>query len=115
MNTGLNLTFDLRFLTSQKGEEMNKLKPKITIENALCLYIILCPVLDMVSFLFRNAFKTSLSPSTFIRPLITTIIAIIIFFKCKFKREINICRTYICYIWNYSPILVSNSKDRNFV
>ena len=90
---------------------MKKIKEKISIENALCLYIIICPILDMVSFLFRNAFQTSWSPSTFIRPIITIIISGIIFFKCKFKREINIRRTCICYLWNYTFMVVPNSKN----
>ena len=94
---------------------MKNIKEKITIGNALCLYIILCPILDMVSFLFRNTFQTSWSPSTFIRPLITTIIAVIIFFKCKFKRKINTSRTCICNLWNYSFMFVSNSKNRNLI
>lgn len=65
---------------------MKKIKEKLTMENALCLFILLCPILDMASFLFRNTFQTSLSPSTFIRPIITIIIAIIIFIKTKKKR-----------------------------
>ena len=94
---------------------MKKIKEKITIENALCLYIILCPILDMLSFLFRNTFKTSWSPSTILRPLITTIIAVIIFFKCKFKRKVTTCRISIFNLWCYPLMLVSNSKDRNFI
>lgn len=69
---------------------MKKIKDKITIENALCLYIILCPLLDIISFIFRNSFKTNWSPSTFARPLITIIIAIVIFLKCKFKGKITL-------------------------
>ena len=65
---------------------MEKIKQKITIENVLCLFIILCPVLDMVSFIFRNALNTNYSPSTFIRPIIPICVAIFIFIKCKFKR-----------------------------
>ncbi len=85
---------------------MEKLRKKITIENALCLFIILCPILDMASFLFRNTFNTSISPSTFIRPIITIAVAIIIFFKCKFKRKNNYNRTYIFNLWNYTPCII---------
>ena len=65
---------------------MKNLKQKLTIENALCLYIVLCPILDMVSFIFRNALNTSFSPSTFVRPIISISVALAIFIKCKFKR-----------------------------
>ena len=36
----------------------NRLKmKKINIENILCAFIILCPILDIVSFLYRNIEK----------------------------------------------------------
>ena len=63
---------------------------KIKIEDILCIFLILCPILDVVSFLFRNHFNTSLSPSTFIRPIIPAIIIIYLFFKEKFKLKIMI-------------------------
>ena len=67
---------------------MEKLKKTFTIENVLCLFVILCPILDMVSFIFRNTFNTSLSPSTFVRPIIPIILIIIIFFKDKIKLKL---------------------------
>lgn len=75
----------------EKIEEENKIK-KFTIENILCVFIILCPILDIVSFLFRNAFDTSISPSTFIRPIIPAIVIIYLFIKedKKFKRNVFI-------------------------
>lgn len=79
---------------------MNNLKQKFTIENALCLYIVLCPILDIVSFLFRKALGTSISPSTFVRPIISISVAIAIFIKCNFKRENDYSRTNLCYIWD---------------
>ena len=60
---------------------MEKIKLKFNIENLLCLFVIMCPVLDMLSFLFRNVFNTNFSPSTFTRPLIPAIIMIYLFFK----------------------------------
>ena len=64
-----------------------KLKEKITIENILCFFIIICPILDMLSFVFRNVFNTNLSPSTVLRPIIPISIIIYLFFKKdkKFK------------------------------
>lgn len=69
---------------------LKKIKEKITIENLLYLFIIICPILDMASFIFRNVFNTSVSPSTFIRPLIPICIIIYIFFKDKIKLKLII-------------------------
>ncbi len=66
---------------------MGKIKEKFTTQNLLCVYIILCPVLDMLSFVFRNTFNTFISPSTLLRPVITCVVAVLIFIKCKFKRK----------------------------
>ena len=64
-----------------------KLKEKINIENILCFFIIICPILDMLSFIFRNVFNTNISPSTLLRPIIPIIVIIYLFFKKdkKFK------------------------------
>ena len=64
-----------------------KLKEKINIENILCFFIIICPILDMLSFIFRNVFNTNISPSTILRPVIPIIVIIYLFFKedKKFK------------------------------
>ena len=72
---------------------MEKIRQKlknINIEDILCMFIILCPILDMVSFLYRNIFNTNSSPSTIIRPIIPIIISIYLFFKedKKFKKMI---------------------------
>lgn len=60
---------------------------KLNSKNILYLFIIILPILDMSSFIFRNFFNTSFSPSTFIRPIIPIILIIIIFFKYKFKLK----------------------------
>lgn len=67
---------------------IKKVKEKITIENLLYIFIIICPILDMASFIFRNVFNTTLSPSTFIRPIIPICIIIYIFFKDKIKLKL---------------------------
>ena len=71
---------------------MEKLKGKINIENILCIFIILCPILDIASFLWRNCFNTSISPSTILRPIIPICIAIYLFFKegKKFRKWVII-------------------------
>ena len=79
-------------------EVLKKVKEKITIENLLYLHIIICPILDIVSFIFRNVFNTSISPSTLIRPLIPICIIVYIFFKDKIKLKLLIVGSiYIVY------------------
>ena len=68
---------------------------KINLQKILLIFIILLPLLDILSFEFRNIFGTSKSPSTFIRPLIPAIVFIAIFFKNKFKIK-TICIS-LCY------------------
>ena len=70
------------------GKIKDKIKwNKINLENILCLFILMCPVLDMISFLYRNIFETNFSPSTITRPLIPIVAIIYLFFKKdkKFK------------------------------
>ena len=65
---------------------MKKIK-KTTIESFLYLYIILCPVLDCLSFIFRKLFETSISPSTIIRPICVLIAILYIFITDKKQRK----------------------------
>ena len=77
---------------------MKKIKKMLTLENMVFLYIVLSPILDIVSFLFRNYFNTAFSPSTFLRPIIPAIIFIILFFKEKNKKQkIGIISIYCVY------------------
>lgn len=63
-----------------------KLNTKIiSIENLLCLLIIICPILDISSFIFRKYFNTTFSISTFVRPIIPLIVITYIFSKEKLK------------------------------
>jgi len=61
---------------------------KIKIQSLLYLYIILCPILDCASFIFRNALGTNISPSTFIRPIFVIIACLYIFITDKKQRKI---------------------------
>ena len=77
---------------------MKKLKEICTLESLLCLYIIICPILDISSFLFRNYFKTNFSPSTIIRPIIPVICFTVLFFKENNKlKKIKIICIYLIY------------------
>ena len=78
---------------------MNKLK-QIKLEHIIYFYIIICPILDIASFLFRNAFNTNISISTFLRPIIPIILAIYIFIKANKKHKLilsGIAFTYLIY------------------
>lgn len=73
------------------------MKNKIKLENIMCAFIILCPILDMTSFIFRNTFNTKLSPSTIIRPLIPTLVILYLFIKKDKKFKKNLLITGIVY------------------
>lgn len=67
---------------------MKEKKNIISIENLLFLLIIICPILDVSSFLFRNHFGTSISISTILRPIIPITAIVYIFFKDKIKSKL---------------------------
>lgn len=89
--------------------QIKKLNSKkiFTMENILCFFIIICPILDAASFIFRQYFNTSFSISTFVRPIIPIIAIVYIFFKDKLKPHLLIvtgiygvyalCHLYIFY------------------
>ena len=85
-----------------KRKKMDKIKTKITMQNMLGVFIVLCPILDIISFIFRNNFQTYISPSTFLRPIITIGVSIAIFIKSKAKRKNFNYMFNLCYIWNNS-------------
>lgn len=84
---------------------MEKLKricnfKNISVENILCVFILMCPILDIVSFVYRNTFNINFSPSTIMRPIIPIIISIYLFLKKdkKFKLyAIGIGLIYLIY------------------
>ena len=65
--------------------EKNKI---IKIDKLLCMLVVLCPILDMLSFIFRNTFETQISPSTFLRPIISIIVIMYILIKDKNRWKI---------------------------
>ncbi|MCI9016933.1 MAG: hypothetical protein HFJ53_07215, partial [Clostridia bacterium] len=73
-----------------KHPKFEKNKEKITIEKALYILIILCPILDILSFLFRNTLNTKISPSTILRPIIPIIVILYIFIKKHIKLKLLI-------------------------
>lgn len=93
--------------TELQNKQKFNIKNIITMENLLCFFIVICPLLDAFSFLFRRYFNTSISISTFIRPIIPLIAIIYIFFKYKLKPQLllaalvygvyAICHLYVFY------------------
>lgn len=92
----------------EKITKKNKLQNFFKMENLLCFLIVICPILDISSFIFRNTFNTNFSISTFVRPIIPIIGMAYIFFKDKLKPQIlfisviygvyAICHLYIFHI-----------------
>ena len=93
--------------------EKNKINTKDLIENLLVIFLILCPIFDIVSFVFRNTFNTSMSPSTILRPLIPLIVFIDIFIKSKHKLKIFII-TVIYGIYALVHLLLFNTVNTGF-
>ena len=81
----------------KKSNKIDKIR-NIKIEDILCIFIIICPVLDMISFLFRNAFNTNFSPSTIIRPIIPVLVIVYLFIKenKKFKLYTFLAFSIFC-------------------
>lgn len=76
----------------------SSIKNRITLQNILLLYLILCPFLDCASFLFRQHFNTFFSISTILRPIIPIGVIIYLFFKDKIKLKLIIGGTiYLIY------------------
>ena len=85
---------------NDKDSKINNNNNIINIKNILCTFIIICPILDSASFLFRNIFNTKISPSTFIRALVPIVLILYLFFKKgeKFKKNmVLIGSTYLLY------------------
>lgn len=76
----------------------NNFKKIFTAQNILCLFIILSPILDIASFLFRNFFETNISISTILRPIVPIFMGIYIFIKEAKKEKIKLAIIALIYI-----------------
>lgn len=86
-------------LNSNKSDT-KKNRKIISVENLLCLFIILCPLFDILSFITRNIWQSKISVSTFIRPIIPVLVGIYIFIKADKKHKkffLILAFTYILY------------------
>ena len=86
---------------------MKNLKNKLNMENLICIYVILNPVLDIISFLFRNYFKIEISPSTIIRPIIPIILYTMLFFKEK-NKKIKIITVILYFLYAIIHLILFN-------
>ena len=93
--------------------EKKKINTKNLMENLLVIFLILCPIFDILSFIFRNIFNTSISPSTILRPIIPLIVFIDIFIKSKHKLKIFII-TAIYGIYAILHLLLFNTANTGF-
>ena len=90
---------------------MQKIKEKIKNirpEDIVCLYIILCPLLDIASFIFRNTYNTKISPATILRPVIPILVIIYLFIKKdkNYKKKVFMVGVYIFNICTNAYIFV---------
>lgn len=90
-----------------------KIDTKNLTENSLIIFLILCPVFDILSFVFRNTFNTSLSPSTILRPIIPLIAIIDLFIKSKHKIKMFIIAV-IYGIYALTHLLLFNTANTGF-
>lgn len=77
---------------------MLKIKQKISLENLLTYFIILCPILDIASFIFRKKFNTNISISTVLRPIIPIVVFLFLFFREKNKNKIRLILIGLIYL-----------------
>ena len=90
-----------------------KEKGYIIAQNLMYIYIILCPIFDMASYIYRNYIvkqeSISVNPITLLRPIIPMIILAIIFFKVSLAEKIQIIflgLLNILYIYIHSLIFI---------
>ena len=90
-----------------------KINTKNLTENLLVIFVILCPVFDILSFIFRNTFNTSISPSTILRPVIPLIAIIDLFIKSKHKLRMFIV-ALVYGVYPLAHLLLFNTDNTGF-
>ena len=53
----------------EKENQVDSKQPRSLIIDIICVSVILNPIFDILSFIFRNYFETNISISTFLRPV----------------------------------------------
>lgn len=79
---------DSVFSCEKKSDRESKNIKNCFLQYLMGLFIVLSPILDITSFIFRTNFSTTWSPTTFLRPIIPLIAFIYLFFKQREKKKI---------------------------
>ena len=74
----------------EKEYQANSKQPRSLIIDIICVSVILNPIFDILSFIFRNYFETNISISTFLRPIIPVGCAIYFFVKSDKKEKLKL-------------------------
>lgn len=83
---------------------------KFTIQDLLCIFVILNPIFDIISFLFRNHFDTNISISTFIRPILPIVAGIYFFIKENKRGKVRLVLIAVLYIlYAIAHLMISKS------
>ena len=86
---------DIEQELKKNEKSKNKNLKQLWLQYLMGLFIVLSPILDIISFVFRAKYNTTWSPTTFLRPIIPVIAFIYLFFKGKEKKKT------ICFIIIY--------------
>lgn len=93
-----------------KKNNTKQIKDVFNLENLIFLYIIMLPILDMSSFIFKNKMKLDKSPISIIRPLMLGVIFIISFFKLSKKSKIKLLLyNFLVLIYTYFHLKIFKS------
>ena len=74
----------------EKENQVDSKQPRSLIIDIICVSVILNPIFDILSFIFRNYFETNISISTFLRPVIPVGCAIYFFIKSDKKEKLKL-------------------------
>ena len=106
------------FLNMQNNK---KIKNKFYIENLICLFIIINPILDIISFVVRNKFSdnpgTTNSITALLRPIIPVILSIFIFVKSpgeQKRRLLLLVFVYVLYAVEHMLLCMENFREWSY-
>lgn len=95
---------------NNKNSKIEKFLNFFKLDILISLYIIMLPILDSSSYIFRNLLKMNFSPSTFLRPIYLIFIIVIMFFKSleknkeKYKTYLSKFILYILLTFVYTAV-----------
>lgn len=95
---------------NNKNSKIEKFLNFFKLDILISIYIIMLPILDSSSYIFRNLLKMNFSPSTFLRPIYLMFIIVIMFFKSleknkeKYKTYLSKFILYILLTFVYTAV-----------